>query len=231
MLQLRNTRIYKSLFETLATGVAIQEEGVALAFVKEAGETKVQPSTGAAGERFAGIAIARNMPPATLPLVEEGVIGADSTFALTRAPIAGQAFIKVGGVAMTIVTDPTAVLDDTHVLVVGASGKVSAANKGKAITAQYLYAPTVQEARTVIGDAPYGGLAANALGTIGCLKQAEVATSFFDASADWSSTTYAKLGAGGKFLPADVDTGIAGVVVKNSPAVGNPFLVLEINVG
>ena len=76
MLQLRNTRIYKSLFENLATGVAIQEEGVALAFVKEAGETKVQPSTGAAGERFAGFAIARNMPPQTLPQDDTGAIAA-----------------------------------------------------------------------------------------------------------------------------------------------------------
>lgn len=231
MLQLRNTRIFKTLFENLATGVAIQEEGVALAFVKEAGETKVQPSTGAAGERFAGIAIARNMPPATLPLVEEGVVDASGTGSLTRAPLAGQALIKVGGVAFTIVNDPAAVPGAGEIVLVGAGYKVEAINAGKAISAQYLYAPSVQEARTVIGDAPYGGLAANALGTIATLKQAEVATSFFDASADWTEATYAKLVGGGKFAPADAATGIPGVIVKNSPNVGTPFLILEINVG
>lgn len=229
MLQLRNTRIYKSLFENLATGVAIQEEGVALAFVKEAGETKVQPSTGAAGERFAGFAIARNMPPQTLPMVEEGV--AEATGSLTRAPIPGQALIKVGGVAMTIVTNPAVAPAADEILVVGADYKLDASNVGKALSAQYLYTPTVQEARTVIGDAPYGGLAANALGTVGCIKQAEVATSFFDASADWSDTTYAKLAAGGKLTVATEVDGIPGLIVKNSPTAGSPFLVVEINVG
>jgi len=229
MLQLRNTRIYKSLFENLATGVAIQEEGVALAYVKEAGETKVQPSTGADGERFAGFAIARNLPPQTLPLVEEGTAEASGSF--TRAPIAGQVLVKVGGVSLTVLTDPAATPQADEIVIVGSSYKVAAGNVGKALSAQYLYTPTVQEARTVIGDAPYGGLAANALGTVGVIKQAEVATSFFDASADWSNTTYAKLDAGGKLTVADATTGIPGLIVKNSPTVGSPFLVVEINVG
>lgn len=229
MLQLRNTRIYKSLFENLATGIAIQEEGVALEYIKEAGETKVQPSTGTAGARFAGIAIARNMPPATLPIVEEGI--AEATGSFTRAPLAGQCLIKVGGVALTIVADPAATPQADEIVVVGASYKLAASNVGKAMVAQYLYTPTVQEARTVIGDAPYGGLAANALGTIAAIKSAEVATSFFDASADWTDTTYAKLAAGGKFAPGTEADHIPGAIVKNSPNVGTPFLVLEINVG
>jgi len=94
-----------------------------------------------------------------------------------------------------------------------------------------MYALSVAEARTIIGDAPYGGLAANALGTLACVKQGEVGTSFFDASADWSTATYAKLKDGGVFVPADAATGLVGVVVKNSPNSGNPFLVLELNVG
>lgn len=231
MLQLLNTRFFKSLFENLATGVAISEEGIALVFTKEGGETKVQPSTGAAGERFAGVALARNLPPAALPIVEEGLIGADGTGSLTRAPLAGQALLKVGGVALTIVNDPAHVPAADEIVLAGTSFKVDVSNAGKKLSAQYLYAPTVQEARTVLGDAPYGGLAANALGTVAVIKQGQVATSFFDASADWSDTTYAKTVAGGKFAPADKATGIPGVVVKNSPSVGSPFLVLEINVG
>jgi hypothetical protein len=231
MLQLRNTRIFKSLFENLATGVAIQEEGIALAFVKEAGSTKVQPSTGAAGEVFAGFALARNMPPATLPLVEDGVVDASATGSLTRAPIAGQALITVGGVALAIIASGTPTAGE--VVLVGANYVLDASNAGKAIHAQYLYAPTVQEARTVIGDAPYGGLAANALGTIAAIKQAEVATSFFDASADWSTALFAKLLAGGKLGPSTgpSDKAIPGLTVKDSPSAGSPFLVVEINVG
>jgi hypothetical protein len=154
MLQLRTTRIFKSLFEDLASGVAIQEEGVALAFVKEGGDTKVRPSTGAAGEVFAGFALARNMPPASVPLVEQGTSAA--TGSLTRAPIPGQAFISVGGKALTITAD-AADLDDDHILIVGSAYQLTVANQGKSMYAQYLYTPSTLEARQILGDAPYGG--------------------------------------------------------------------------
>lgn len=223
MIQLRNSRFYKNLFEALATGVVIQEEGVALVFVKENGETKVQVSTGAAGERFAGLAMARNLPPNAVPLVEEFTVPASKQVELSRTPIAAQAFFK----GLTLVEAAPAA---GEVQIVGNKAIFNAAQIGAGGSAQYLYAPTVAEARTILGDAPYGGLAANALGTIACIKEAEVATSFFDASADWTNTTYAKLLAGGKFGPGTIDDHTAGVVVKNSPNVGNPFLVLEINV-
>lgn len=229
MIQLRNTRVYKILMEALALGAVIQEEGVALAYVKENGETKVRPSTGAAGELFAGFAIARNMPPNTMPMVEEGVSKASGT--LARAPIPGSVFVALDGTALEVITDPAVAPTADQVRIVGSSYALHASNVNKKLVAQYHYAPSVQEARTVIGDAPYGGLAANALGTVATLKQAEVATSFFDSSADWSNTLYAKLGAGGKLVPGDADDHAKGIVVKNSPSVGNPFLVLEINVG
>jgi len=229
MIQLRNTRVYKILMEVLAVGATIQEEGVALAYVKENGETKVRPSTGAAGELFAGFAIARNMPPNTMPMVEEGVSKASGT--LARAPIPGSVFVALDGAALEVITDPAVAPTADQVRIVGSSYALHASNVNKKLVAQYHYAPSVQEARTVIGDAPYGGLAANALGTVATLKQAEVATSFFDSSADWSNTLYAKLGAGGKLVPGDDADHAKGIVVKNSPSVGNPFLVLEINVG
>lgn len=231
MLQLRQSTFYKTLFETLASGVAIQEEGIALVFVKEDGDTKVIPSTGAAGERFAGIAIARNMPPAQVPAVEEGVISASGTGTLARTPVVGQLLVKVSGTVLTVVTDPTHTPNDSEIVVVGANYKVSNANAGQPAVFQYLYRPTVLEARTLLGDAPYGGLAANALGTVGVLKQAEVGTSFFDASKDWSNTLYAKLGAGGIFVPGTASDHTPGITVKNTPNSGSPFLVVDINVG
>lgn len=229
MLQMRNTRLYKSLFEQLASGVMIQEEGIALGYIKENGETVVQPSTGANGERFAGIALARNMPPNTLPMVEEGSIE-EGSGELTRAPIAGQLLVTLDGVAAEIVATADLVAPG-KVFVSGANYQVDAADVGKKARFQYHYVPSTVEARTILGDLPYGGLAANATGTIAVIKQGTVATSFFDASADWSNTTYAKLGAGGRLMPATAATGIQGVVVKNSPSVGNPFLVVELNIG
>lgn len=229
MIQLLNTRLYKSLFETLAAGVAIQEEGIAMVFVKENGETKVQPSTGAAGEIFAGLALARNLPPSTLPFVEELVGELEGTF--TRAPIAGQVNVRIkGGASLDIVTNPAATPTATEIVISGSTYKLHADNEGAALVAQYLYTPTVQEARMVIGDAPYGGLAANAMGKLACVKQGEVATSFFDASADWSTTMYARLGANGRFIPGTASNHLNNVVVKNAPSVGSPFLALEINI-
>jgi hypothetical protein len=226
MLQMRNTRLYKSLFEALASGTSVQEEGVALTFVKENGETKVE--IGVAGGKFAGVAIARNMPPATLPLVEEGAIPASGAGKLTRAPNAGALLVKIdGAVAALVAAAPAA----GEVEVVGDSYTFNVADAGKVATFQYQYTPSVVEARSVIGDTPYGGLAANALATIATIKQGEIATSFFDASADWSNALYAKVIAGGMFAPATASTGIQGVTVKNSPTAGNPFLVLELNIG
>jgi hypothetical protein len=228
MLQLRNTRLYKSLFETLANGVAIQEEGVALTYVKEDGTTKVQ--IGEAGGRFAGIAMARNMPPQTVPLVESGVIPSAASGTLTRTPVVGQLLVKIGGAVATIVTGAP---NQGEVNVTGNQYVANSADAGATISFQYLYVPTVAEARTLLGDLPYGGLAANSLGTVAAIKQGEVATSFFDASVDWSDTTYAKLADGGKFTAAKADGSDAmpNVTVKNSPNASNPFLVLSINVG
>lgn len=226
MLQLRNTRLYKSLFENLAPGVAIQEEGVALTYIKVDGETKVQ--IGKPGGRFAGVAMAKNMPPAFYPIVEEGIVGTKASGKLTRTPITGQLLVTVDGVKQDIVSSaPQA----GEVKIVGNEYFLDASTVGHKVAFQYMYALTVAEARTIIGDAPYGGLAANSLATIATIKQGEVGTSFFDASQDWSTAEYAKLADNGYFAPADEATGLPGVVVKNSPTAGNPFLVLELNVG
>jgi hypothetical protein len=96
---------------------------------------------------------------------------------------------------------------------------------------QYMYEPTVAEARTILGDTPYGGIAANQLGTVGVVKQGVCATSFFDASQDWSDAMYAKLTSGGRFAPATAADGITNVTVKNSPNASEPFLILELNLG
>lgn len=227
MLQMRNTRLFKSHFEALASGSSIQEEGVALTYVKENGETKVE--IGVAGNKFAGVALARNMPPATLPMVETGAIPASGTGTLTRAPNAGQLLVKIDGVVAVLSTDGTPAAGEAEVN--GDSYLFNVADAGKIATFQYQYTPSVMEARMVIGDTPYGGLAANALSTIACVKQGEVATSFFDASADWSNALFCKVAANGVFTPATQSAGLQNVTVKNSPNAGNPFLVLELNIG
>lgn len=226
MLQMRNSRFAKMLPELLASGVAIQEEGVALTFVKENGETKVE--IGVAGGKFAGVAIARHSPPSLLPMVESGAIPEAGTGKLTRTPKSGQVLVKIDGVVANIVSGVPAA---GEVAIAGDAYTFHTDNAGQVAEFQYMYVPSVIEARTILGDMPYGGQPADAIGSVSVVKQGEVATSFFDASADWSTALYAKVGAGGVFQPASAAQGIAGVTVKNSPSAANPFLVLALNLG
>lgn len=229
MLQLRETRIVTSKHMPVASGVQIPEEGIALAYVKEAGDTKVQPATGVAGEVFAGVSFARNSAPAMLPNVETGVVGAGKSITLARTPLAGQVMVKVGSSVLTLGGGAPA--DAAHGQIVGDHVTFHADHVGSAYTVQYIYAPTVIEARAVKGDVQIGGLASVALGVVGVVQNAEISTNFFDASQDWSGALYAKLAANGTFAPAaDAASGIHGVIVKNTPSSANPFLSLSMNV-
>lgn len=228
MLQLRETRIVRNKHENVMPGVIIPEEGIALVYVKDGGETKVQPSTGAANEVFAGVSQSRNTAPASLPFVQEGSVGNTNAVELVRTPIAGQLNVKVGGAVKTLVN--TAPADATEVQIVGRNLVFHASAQGASYTAQFLYAPTVVEARTVIGDGPIGGLSSTAEGVIGVLKDAQLGTNFFDASADWTDAMFVKLGANGTFTVGTQNDHIAGVIVKSSPSGSNPFLVLSIMV-
>ena len=225
MLQFQQSRFTKMVPERLATGVTLHEEGQALVAGKENGELVVSPSAGVVGELFAGVSIMRNAPPAVVNIVEDDIASADG-FALTRTPLVGQLLVKLGGIIATVVTGTPAA---GEVQINGTSVAYNAADAGKTAVFQYAYSPTVEEARTILGDAPYGGFSANMIGSVTVVKQGQIATSFFDASADWTGALQVELGASGKFVPA-AGNPIPGVMVKNSPNVGAPFLVLELNI-
>ena len=229
MLQLRGMRLQRTSFELVAAGVTISEEGVALCYVKDNGATKVAPATGAVGEVFAGLPIMRNIPPAMVPVVETVIADAAGKFELNHAPAADQFLVKIGAVPLVSAADAPDTA--TEVRITGKLGEVAVANAGKKLTVQYMYVPTVLEVRTLIGDAPYGGIVSNQLGTVGVIKHAQsVSTSFFDASADWADALHAKLGAGGRFIPAKASEAIPNLIVKNVPSEGSPFLELEFNI-
>lgn len=231
MLQLLNTRFFKSVNEELAPGAAVKEEGVALAYVRVNGATFVQPSTGTAGEIFAGLAAIRNLPPDNYPVVETVTVGTDGTFELSHAPVANNFLLKLGTTALTPVAGAPA--SETEVKLDGANGLVDVALAGKKIVAQYQYKLTVAESRTIIGDYPYGGNAANLFGFVTAIKQATpVATSFYDASKDWTNALGVVLASEGRLAPAARPSdAIPNVIVKNTPNASNPFLVIELNLG
>jgi hypothetical protein len=228
MLQLRETRIVRSKHENVLSGTIVSEEGMALVYAKEDGETKVTLSSGADGEVFAGVSQSRNSPPAALPFVMDQAVPAAEVLELPRTPITGQLLVKVGGAQKTVVNAAPA--NAGEVQLVGRNLVFAAGEKGKNVFVQFLYAPTVTEARTVIGDTPIGGLSSTAQSVIGTIKDAQFATNMFDASADWSDALYAKLGAAGTFTVGTEADHIPNVVVKNAPNASNPFLVLSIQV-
>jgi hypothetical protein len=228
MLQLRETRITRTKHANVMPGVIIPEEGMACVYAKDNGETKVTLSTGAPGEIFAGVSWSRNSAPASLPHVQESSVPTSRIVELVRTPIAGQLNVKLGGLQLDVVS--TAPADATEVQLVGRNLVFFAGSEMKAYAAQFLYAPTVTEARTIIGDGPHGGLASTAQSVIGLVKDAYIATNAFDASADWSNAMHVQLAAGGTFAPGTAEDHIPNVIVLNAPNASNPFLVMSINV-
>lgn len=231
MLQLKETRFVVQKFEPLLPGTAIQEEGCALVYVKDSdGTTKVQPSTGASGENglFAGVALARNIPPSVMPIVGNAVVDSSLEFELPRTPISGQIMVRIGNTVSTIVAGAPGNADEVQIN--GSTLTFHVGAEGMAFTYQMLYVPTVQEARAIIGDMPVGGLSANVQGQVGVIKNGWIGTNKFNAGADWSSALYVKAGADGTFDVGDATDFIPGVIVRNSPNVANPFLVLALNV-
>lgn len=227
MLVLKDTRIITNLPHDVATGHVIPEEGMALVYVKEGAETKVRTSQGQAGEIFAGVSFSRNTPPSFLPMVIEAVVDADNTLELPRNPLAGQVRVVIDGTPATIVAGAPAAPDEIKV---GNLELIFNGSAGLPVVVQMMYELTVTEARSIIGDAPVGGLASTALGSIGVLKNAIFGTNFFDSSADWSSALYVKTAANGMFTVGTALDHIPNTIVKNSPNAANPFLVLSTNV-
>ena len=229
MLQLRETRIVRTNHMPVVSAAVIPEEGMALVYAKELGLTKVQLSTGVAGEIFAGVSFSRNSHPGQVPYVQEQLVPANLTVTLVRAPIAGQLLVQLnGGEALRIVSASPAAANEVQLS--GSNLVFFSGAAGALVSAQFLYVPTVVEARTFVGDAPIGGLASTAESVIGLLKDAQFSTNFFDASVDWSDALYVKLAAGGNFTVGTAADHVQNVVVYNAPNAANPFLALSATV-
>lgn len=226
MLNMKFTRIFNTETRSVVPSAAIHEEGIALVEAIDAGETKVMPSTGAAGEIFAGVSLSRNVPPTMMPNVEEGLVPASLSVKLARIPMAGQLLVKAAGDVLTIVSAAPAA---GEVQVAGDILVFNAAQANAALSAQYMYEPTVTEARTLVGDAPIGGLSSSAQHVIGVVVKGEFATNMFDASVDWSDVMQVKLGPNGIFTTTGPGAVLHNVVVRNRPSSANSMLVLAIN--
>lgn len=227
MIEQKWTRIFNTEHRPVETSHIIPDEGCALVFVKEQGQTKVRLSTGTAGEIFAGFSWARNNRPDMLPFALEDTVNG-GTLELPRVPMANQLLVRIDGDAKTIGAGNTAPTDSTSVNVDGDMVYFHPDHDGKSLFVQMLYEPTVAEARANNGDDPVGGLPSDAQGIIGTITRGDVATTFFDASVDWRENFRAYLGPDG-FLTDDSGAGeeARGVIVLEAPSAGAPFLVVN----
>jgi hypothetical protein len=176
--------------------------------------------------------MSRNAPPLFIPLVLEDVVNG-ATLELPRTPMAGQILVRVGGTALGIVAGDEAPSDAN-----GAStGEVALDDNvlyfhpdhdGATRFVQMMYEPTVTEARQYNGDVPVGGLSSSAQGIIGVITRGDVATSYYDASADWSSALKAQLGADGVFTIGGAGAEAQGATIIQAPTASNPVLIVNL---
>lgn len=228
MINIQATHILKTDAKPLVAGVLFNEEGQALVAVKEDGVLKVRPSLGLPGESFVGFCYSRAIPPKFLPKVEEFVIPDNGVVELARTPVLTQMLVKIGGVKATaigndaVAPEAGAVNSQKNVLY------FAAADKGKKGVAQYLYEPTVSEAREVTGDIPQGGVPGQVMGQAGYICVGTVSISNFDASVDWSTVLHPNLGADGTLTVGGDGVLLTNVLVENSPTSEDEFLILSV---
>lgn len=227
MLVQKYTRLFLTEHRPVEQGIALTEEGIALVAVKQGNDTVVRPSTGAADEIFAGFSLTRNSPPKTIPWVGEGRVPTTGSIELPRLPMAGQILIKVGGVVRDVVAAaPAAGEAYLNARVV----TFHADDVGAEYTIQMQYEPTVSEARTILGDAPIGGISAAAQDVTGVVTRGDVATTNYDASVDWSGVITPRLGADGTLTVGGQGTVLTNVQVISAPSAENSALVVRVNV-
>jgi len=228
MIQQKYTRVFSTEHRPVETGVIIEDEGMALVFVREGDRTVVRPSTGASGEKLAGFSLARNCPPQFLPFVQEGIVeGAE--LELPRTPIAGQILVRIDGEAVTVAASADAPSAADTVSLEDNVIRFHGSHAGKEMIVQMMFEPTVTEARQYNGDAPVGGLPSSAQGVIGVIRKGDIATTYYDASADWSSALSCKLGPDGILTTEGPGTTPSDITILSTPTAANPLLVINID--
>jgi hypothetical protein len=229
MLRFELSKISDSMEKPVAAGATVTAEGQALVAVAGGG---VKPATGAAGEIFAGIAMAQQITPLALPKVERLIVAADNTVTLAGTPLASTLRVvrTDTGAALVAGTPGT---NATDYSISGTVVTVNSALVGKTVEVAYRFAPTTLQVKAIQGDIPPGGAAALLLNSVGVVIKGDVVTTEFDTTADWSTvsaSTPIKLAANGLFTIGGSGATVAGAYVTQLPSAESPFLGIHINV-
>lgn len=209
----------------LAANAQPTADGQAFVSVIENGHQVVKPSTGAAGEKFAGLAAtqtsAASFLQTTAVAVETLVVPASKQLNLGRAPIAGTTQVRDEATGAPIAPDS----------VTGKTVDLTTAGvPSSTVVVTYRYALTVVEARSRNGDVTPGGYAGLTTGSLSLVQAGVVYTDQFDTSLDWGKANESVvLGPNGQLSTktANPDGTVVSGAIAALPSAEYPFLGIE----
>jgi len=234
MLYHLKTQIVNSSEVAVDPAASITTEGMALVSNLINGIQHVSPSTGVAGEQFAGFSYGETVIPNTAPAVFSAIAAA--TQVLPHAPVGGtQVRITANGTPLTAAAAPAGggaatAAAGTFVLA-GQTLTLNAAEVGQTLVVTYRYALTAQQAQMLYGDGVVGQSAAALLHSTGVIKQGTVYTDQYDVTADYTAGAQLRLAPNGMITTA-AGTGVAltGMTVVEVPSAVQPMLGVSLNV-
>ena len=224
------SRVQDTNIFTLRPGQEIHEEGLAMVFGRDAGGTTyVQPSTGTGIEMFAGVSMMRNTVPSMLAYVGNYIVPTNNTVQLPRTPIAGQFYASIDGVPLNLTAGAPTAPDQAQLIPGDQLLLYGVANA--TVYVQFKYNATVAEAQAFQGQPNIpGAVATNVLGELAVITKARIATSCFDAGADWSQAgVFVKFAANGLFTVGDAQNHLSNAVLLAGPSAGNGYIQLNLN--
>ena len=225
MLELNKCKIIETNSAHPASGVSSLEEGVALVYVLEDGEVKVQGSTGAAGERFAGFAQIRHVTPNTAVASSVSTVPTAAPYEVTLAstPRTGEIRVTIDGTAAA----GTGAAAGAY----GIAANVltfDAADAGKTLEVAYRYDLTVAQANMLFGvNATSQDFGSNF--SVNFVSTGDVFISNYNITDDWSDTTAdIKLDADGNISTSSAAGTVLDAMVISTPAQSGGFLGIRL---
>jgi hypothetical protein len=236
--------------DVLSTDMIV-EPGLALTGVMEGGVMKSRRSNGVANTIFQGVSWITNSRgsltiPQAIQIKSQAADSGGSGFTQIVLPYAatgtGDMLLLQGngygaGAPYTLAADKVSVDTATEYFVAGDNRTVylTNANANKTFFVSYRYSPTVQQAYFAFGD-NFLPKSSVQLGRIGILEEAQVYTSNYDTTVDWSTIdTYSAsealvAGVNGQFTVNKTGAVCPHCYVLEAPKVGSPYLGLYIHI-
>jgi hypothetical protein len=219
MLYFPNTRVAVSSELPIAAGAVFTAEGQAMVSDNTGGIFGAKPSTAAAGENFLGVAVSQQIALTSFPKVEEVVQPLTDIITLARTPSVGTVFVYN-------VTTGAALASPANYTIAGAVITMAAATRGNVIRIVYKFAPTVIEARSIMGDIYPGGAPGLSIGQVGVQRSGSIFTTEFDSAVNWNvANPVVKTGANGQFTIGGTGTTVDCAVIQ-LPSTSLPYLGL-----